>query len=55
MKLTSQEQDMLDGKYGKSTQKSMEILNTLGDIFDAESMVDVYSVQIAGVSYSNLG
>jgi predicted aconitase len=55
MKLTSEEQDMLDGKYGKAAQKSMEILTTLGDIFEAESMVDVYGVQIAGVSYANLG
>jgi predicted aconitase len=55
MKLTSEEQDMLDGKYGKATKKSMEILTTLGDIFDAKGMVDVVGVQIAGVSYANLG
>ncbi|MFW9821750.1 MAG: aconitase X [Candidatus Thorarchaeota archaeon] len=55
MKLTQEEQDMLDGKYGKAVKKSMEILITLGDIFDAECMVDVYGVQIAGVSYANLG
>jgi len=55
MKLTQEEQDMLDGKYGKSAKKSMEILATLGEIFDAEYMVDVYGVQIAGVSYANLG
>ncbi|MFW9895198.1 MAG: aconitase X [Candidatus Thorarchaeota archaeon] len=55
MKLTQEEQDMLDGKYGKAVKKSMEILTTLGDIFDAECMVDVYGVQIAGVSYANLG
>ena len=55
MNLTLEEQDMLEGKYGKSTQKSMEILQTLGDIFGAEDMVDVVGVQIAGVSYANLG
>ncbi|MFX0083059.1 MAG: aconitase X [Candidatus Hodarchaeota archaeon] len=55
MKLTSEEQDMLNGKYGKAVKKSMEILTTLGEIFDAESMVDVVGVQIAGVSYDNLG
>ena len=54
MKLTSEEQDMLDGKYGKAAKKSMEILTTLGEIFDAEHMVDVHGVQIAGVSYANL-
>ena len=55
MKLEPEEKDMLDGEYGKSAQKSMEILTTLGEIFDAECMVDVLGVQIAGVSYANLG
>jgi predicted aconitase len=55
MILNQEEKEMLEGKYGKSTQKSMEILTTLGEIFDAENMLDVYGVQIAGVSYANLG
>ncbi|MFX1496706.1 MAG: aconitase X [Promethearchaeota archaeon] len=55
MQLKPEEKDMLYGKYGKATQKSMEILTTLGEIFNAENMIDVSSVQIAGVSYDNLG
>jgi predicted aconitase len=55
MKLTQEEQDMLDGKHGKAAKKSMEILTILGEIFDAECMIEVYGVQIAGVSYANLG
>jgi predicted aconitase len=55
MKLTIEEQNMLDGKYGKAAKKSMEILTSLGEIFEADSMVKVYGVQIAGVSYENLG
>jgi predicted aconitase len=55
LKLTSQQQEMLDGKYGYATQKSMEILSALGEIFNAKEMVPVTSVQIAGVSYANLG
>jgi len=55
MKLTQEEQDMLDGIFGKAAKKSMEILTTLGEIFDAEYMVEVHGVQIAGVSYDNLG
>ncbi len=55
MRLEQIEKDMLDGKHGKSVQKSMEILTTLGEIFGAECMVDVHGVQIAGVSYANLG
>ena len=55
MKLTEEERNMLDGKQGKAAQKSMEILTTLGDIFESEEMINVYGVQIAGVSYANLG
>ena len=55
MNLTTEERDMLEGKYGKAAKKSMEILNTLGEIFEAEDMVEVNGVQIAGVSYANLG
>ncbi len=55
MKLNQEEKDMLEGKFGKATQKSMEILTTLGDIFEAEVMIEVHGVQIAGVSYANLG
>ena len=55
MRLEQEEKDMLQGKFGKAAQKSMEILTTLGEIFDAENMIDVHGVQIAGVSYANLG
>lgn len=55
MDLTTEERDMLEGKHGKAAKKSMEILTTLGEIFEAENMVAVNSVQIAGVSYANLG
>jgi predicted aconitase len=55
MKLTSLQKEMLDGKHGYAALKSMEILNALGEIFDADEMVPVTSVQIAGVSYANLG
>ncbi|MCJ7648992.1 MAG: aconitase X catalytic domain-containing protein [Candidatus Lokiarchaeota archaeon] len=55
MRLNQEEKEMLDGKYGKATKKSMEILATLGEIFNAENMIDIHGVQIAGVSYDNLG
>ncbi len=55
MKLTQEEQEMLDGKKGKAAQKAIEILSALGDIFGAKRFIDVKSVQIAGVSYHNLG
>ncbi len=46
---------MLDGKEGYAVQKSMQILVALGEIFGAKSLIDVGSVQVAGVSYANLG
>ncbi len=55
MKLTHTEQRMLDGDYGRATRKAMEILLALGKIYGAERMVQVSLVQIAGVSYDNLG
>lgn len=55
MELTKEEQDMLDGKYGNAVAKSMKILATLGNIYGAEKMIPVSSVQIAGVSFANLG
>jgi predicted aconitase len=55
MKLKREEQAILDGKEGRAAQKAMEILLALGKIYGAERMVPVASVQIAGVSYDNLG
>ncbi len=55
MKLTKQEQEFLDGKHGNAAKKSMEILVALGNIFGAEKLIHVTSVQVAGVSYDNLG
>jgi predicted aconitase len=55
LNLTHEEQSMLDGAHGRSTQKAMQILVALGTIYGAERMLPVSSVQIAGVSYDNLG
>lgn len=55
MRLTSEEQSMLDGDQGKAAQKAMQILVALGRIYGAGQMLPVRSVQIAGVSYDNLG
>ena len=46
---------MLEGKEGYAVRKSMEILVALGEIFGAKNLIDVGSVQVAGVSYHNLG
>jgi predicted aconitase len=46
---------MLEGAEGYAVRKSMEILVALGDIYGAKSLIKVGSVQVAGVSYHNLG
>jgi len=55
MHLTEKERRMLDGAEGYAVRKSMEILVALGDIYGAESLIEVGSVQVSGVSYNNLG
>jgi predicted aconitase len=55
MHLTTEEERMLNGEEGSAVRKSMEILVALGDIYGAESLIKVGSVQVAGVSYHNLG
>ncbi len=55
MHLTAEEYAMLSGAEGWATQKAMQILLALGKIYGAERMIPVTSVQVAGVSYDNLG
>ena len=55
MILTPEEHALLSGKAGPAAQKAMRILETLGRIYGAESMLPINSVQISGVSYDNLG
>jgi hypothetical protein len=55
MILTNNEEKMLEGKEGYAVKKSMEILVALGNIYGAERLIKVGSVQVAGVSYHNLG
>lgn len=55
MELTPEEREMLDGAHGFAVKKSMQILVALGDIYGARGLLRVSSVQVAGVSYDNLG
>ncbi len=55
MDLTPQQHSMLMGDYGRATLKAMQILVKLGEIYGAQRLVPVTSVQVAGVSYDNLG
>ncbi|BDZ70122.1 aconitase X [Methanobacterium petrolearium] len=55
MHLTREEEKMYAGEYGPAVAKSMEILVALGDIYQANGMVEVVSAQISGVSYKTIG
>jgi len=55
MFLNKEEEGMLQGEYGTIVQKSMKILVTLGDVFEAERMAKVKSVHVSGISYKNIG
>ncbi|MCS7221838.1 MAG: aconitase X catalytic domain-containing protein [Anaerolineae bacterium] len=55
LRLTNEEQAMLDGAEGPGVQRAMEIVVTLGRIYGAPDLVPITHAQIAGVSYKNLG
>jgi len=55
MKLTDTEIAMLAGEEGNAVRKAMQIITALGEIYGAERLLPVSSVQVAGVSYDNLG
>jgi hypothetical protein len=55
MELTAEDRAMLGGRDGRAAKKAMEILVALGEIYGARGLIEVRSVQIAGVSYDNLG
>ncbi|WP_406670996.1 aconitase X catalytic domain-containing protein [Methanolobus sp. ZRKC4] len=55
MYLTKEEEKTLEGEYGESLRKAIEILVALGDIYEADSLIPVKSAQIAGVSYKTIG
>lgn len=55
MYLTGEEEKMYQGEYGETIKKSMEILVALGDIYQAERLVNITSAQVSGVSYKTIG
>ena len=55
MYLTPEEQAWLAGDAGPATKRAIEIVVALGNIYGAERLIPVESVQISGVSYRNIG
>jgi len=54
MHLTKKEEKILDGENGEVTEKLFRLLVRLGDIYGADKMIPIGSVQVAGVSYKSI-
>lgn len=46
---------MLEGEHGEVIERMFRLLVRLGDIYGADKMIPVGSVQVAGVSYKSVG
>jgi len=55
MYLTKEEEKILDGEKGEVLERMFRLLVRLGDIYGADKMISVGSVQVAGVSYKSIG
>ena len=55
MYLTTEQERMLDGDAGEVTARLMRLLVRLGDVYGADKMIPVESVQVSGVSYKSIG
>jgi len=55
MQLSDYEAALLAGQEGPAVQRAMQIVTTLGRVYGAPDLIPVASVQVAGVSYRNLG
>ena len=55
MYLTKEEGKILDGEKGEVMERLFRLLVRLGDIYGADKMIPVGSVQVAGVSYKSIG
>lgn len=55
LQLTDYELDMYNGEYGEGKAEAMEILVSLGKIYEAEKMIPISSAQVSGVSYKTIG
>ncbi|MHC1632154.1 MAG: aconitase X [Methanotrichaceae archaeon] len=55
MYLTREEELVLAGEKGETLRRAIEILVALGEIYGADQLIPVSSVQVAGVSYKTIG
>jgi predicted aconitase len=55
MYLSKDEERILDGEAGEVQERMLRLLVRLGEIYGADKMIPVGSVQVAGVSYKSIG
>jgi predicted aconitase len=55
MHLTKDEEKILNSEKGEVMERLFRLLVRLGDIYGADKMIPVGSVQVAGVSYKSIG
>jgi predicted aconitase subunit 1 (EC 4.2.1.3) len=55
VQLDPEEKKILEGEFGETRQKMMEILTTLGKVFGAEKLIPIQSAQVSGASYKTIG
>jgi len=55
VRLTRDEEDALDEKYGKATSLAYKILLAIGKATDAEKLIPVDWVHLSGVNYNTIG
>jgi predicted aconitase len=55
MHLTRAEEKILAGDHGPVLERMLRLLIRLGEIYGADKMIPVGSVQVAGVSYKSIG
>ncbi len=55
MYLTKEEEKILEGEKSEIFERMFRLLVRLGDIYGADRMIPIGSVQVAGVSYKSIG
>lgn len=55
MYLTKEEEKLLEGEKGEVLERMFRLLVRLGEIYGADKMIPVGSVQVAGVSFKSIG
>lgn len=55
MELDRDDRSILEGEYGETRQKMMEMLVALGKVFGARRLIPIKSAQVSGVSYKTIG